>query len=450
MSTPLPQEIPLPQLNQQTLTVRNVTDRMPVEILAYIFQFYIDLSVNATRGVGVPPEDVLPLGAVCQRWRKIAWESPHLWNNPLFKIKPRSTTAAQMVQLAIEWLGRSGNRPLSINIFGPLEPGPLEPELQQDLQIFAPLADAICEVLHRCQKLILSGLSTSMLARISAERPFDSPCLLRELGIYCILEDLSDPLAVINFGNAAPLSLTLELFKLDRFSIDWSNLTEFVSSYLSLNDTFKVLTLAPRLVKLRLFIYSNDVVQEIPNGTLAGTTSLRCANLQNLYIDAYSEDPDSSAANTPIVSAFLRNLILPNLTIFGVQHAPPFPAEDFLDLVDRSRCTITELSLNYGCISVDDLVLLAESLTSVTSFFFHLKPTDSDSAWGQMAHLEDLLEAFCLDDQFHDLSSEDDVLFPNLKHIFVASGAMPLPLELLPRLKLRHCYMAAQVGKYSP
>ncbi|KAH9486133.1 hypothetical protein JR316_0000197 [Psilocybe cubensis] len=418
---PLPEGTPSPQLHQGR--PRNVTDRAPVEVLAHIFQFYIEpLDSEATifNHPCVQPKDVLPLGAVCQRWRMIAWDWPRLWNSLTFRL--HSTTTEEMVQLAIEWLGRSGR--LSLSIF-----------LREDFEYFEtktselliPLADTVSQVLHRCHYLRLSDLMPSVLSHISVVHPIDSPTVLKTLIVECD-ENLYNITPLLNFGTAAPLVLTIAYIKLDRIVMDWNNLTELVAYCLYLDEILQVLALAPKIVKLHIFMEFHS--QDNHNRPVE-SRSLHCANLRDLYLDTF--DPYRRPGSGEIVSTFLRTTTLPSLTTFRVQHSPPFPTLVFLDFVCRSGCTITKLSLNEECISVDDLVMLAKGLPAVTSFSFHLCPDDSHI---QLSPLHDLLRVFCLDDQFHD---HDDVLFPNLKHISVGS-IKPVPWELLPGLKWKYSY----------
>jgi len=59
---------------------------------------------------------ILGLGAVCRKWRQLAWETPDLWDTLYLAIGPsmRRSLAQSLPGLLSEWLGRSGDLPLSI------------------------------------------------------------------------------------------------------------------------------------------------------------------------------------------------------------------------------------------------------------------------------------------------------------------------------------------------
>ena len=59
---------------------------------------------------------ILDLGAVCRKWRQLAWATPDLWDTVYLVIGPsmRRSLAQLLPGLLSEWLGRSGGLPLSI------------------------------------------------------------------------------------------------------------------------------------------------------------------------------------------------------------------------------------------------------------------------------------------------------------------------------------------------
>ena len=60
------------------------------------------------------PGSTLILGAVCRKWRAIAWSSPQLWSSIFLSLSYKSFSSN--LRIAQEWLSRSGQLPLSISV----------------------------------------------------------------------------------------------------------------------------------------------------------------------------------------------------------------------------------------------------------------------------------------------------------------------------------------------
>ncbi|KAF9483167.1 hypothetical protein BDN70DRAFT_929496 [Pholiota conissans] len=97
-----------------------VTRDIPPEITAEIFQLClpeglpsanIAYKVKSLRTLGMP----LILSAVSRRWRQMALASPRLWSNVALRLMERNLHSLPI--LTNEWLERSGECPLSINIY---------------------------------------------------------------------------------------------------------------------------------------------------------------------------------------------------------------------------------------------------------------------------------------------------------------------------------------------
>src|SRR6266446_10289361 len=98
---------------RQLLTI---TERLSPEIMSEIF-------ISCTPLMTYDPEEVdfqrdisitLILPSVCRLWRSIAHSTPALWTS--FRIYLPSRDFPQRMQQAKQWLSRSGQLPLSIQI----------------------------------------------------------------------------------------------------------------------------------------------------------------------------------------------------------------------------------------------------------------------------------------------------------------------------------------------
>jgi len=95
-----------------TLHHRNkIMQKIPPEVLSNIFQFFVSSDSDSEQ---CKPHSPLILGAICGRWRTIAWSTPRLWDS--ISINFNTSSLGDKLQLAREWLSRSGQLPLSISI----------------------------------------------------------------------------------------------------------------------------------------------------------------------------------------------------------------------------------------------------------------------------------------------------------------------------------------------
>jgi hypothetical protein len=60
--------------------------------------------------------NILRFGAVCRKWRQVAWATPDLWDTLHFRtrLRTRRSLAESLPDLVHKWLERSGNLPLTI------------------------------------------------------------------------------------------------------------------------------------------------------------------------------------------------------------------------------------------------------------------------------------------------------------------------------------------------
>ena len=89
--------------------------KFPFEIVSHIFIQCAPPSACFDKG---DRASALYLGAVCQKWRQLAWATSGLWNSLYFKISKHWPEQCEkekyLPQLVAEWLERSSGRPLTI------------------------------------------------------------------------------------------------------------------------------------------------------------------------------------------------------------------------------------------------------------------------------------------------------------------------------------------------
>ncbi|PPQ83938.1 hypothetical protein CVT25_000691 [Psilocybe cyanescens] len=94
-----------------------ITRRFPPELTSRVFEISSEECGPYDLHGEIPWDQLftpLILGAVCQTWRHIAWSSPSLWTRICISSKVAMKDA--YVDLVEEWLQRSGQLPLSMDI----------------------------------------------------------------------------------------------------------------------------------------------------------------------------------------------------------------------------------------------------------------------------------------------------------------------------------------------
>jgi hypothetical protein len=89
--------------------------RFPPEIASHIFIQYAPPSALFNKG---NRSTLLYLGAVCQKWRQLAWATPQLWSSLLVGSiecgRYNCSSRSDLPQLISDWLERSASLPLTI------------------------------------------------------------------------------------------------------------------------------------------------------------------------------------------------------------------------------------------------------------------------------------------------------------------------------------------------
>ena len=110
--------------NTLTTTMNEIHDpfihKLPPEIGSHIFSLSLPTLDNGENRFEATHRErrkwTLRLGAVCRKWRQLAWATPNLWETLFLAIGPltRRSLAASLPGLLREWIGRSGALPLTI------------------------------------------------------------------------------------------------------------------------------------------------------------------------------------------------------------------------------------------------------------------------------------------------------------------------------------------------
>ncbi|KJA22620.1 hypothetical protein HYPSUDRAFT_643624 [Hypholoma sublateritium FD-334 SS-4] len=343
------QRVPLKsELNQAHDTLLS---RLPAEIVSLVFLFCTPTMVDACHTVpfNVMLSEPLILGAVCHRWRTIAWATPRLWSS--ISVNPISANLLKTTPLAEEWLERSRNLPLTINIYIPGRLRDIRFPMSTEI---LPMLDALARHSRRWRHISIELPHRYIL--YICDSPFvDRPVALESIHIH--LTDVRPPESSPVLSLAAyhsPSVVALCHLDLQYLGIRWENLTYLrMLDGLSLATAFKLLECAPKLQYYELLICNHDLTAvDSPRNIVHH--GLRCLNFQG-------------AVTLELAGAFLGGISLPSLEEFNCDiHRLPLPAQVITSLISTSSRGLLRMSLGMDHTRDNRAISILESAPSLT------------------------------------------------------------------------------------
>ena len=224
--------------------------KLPPEIGSHIFHLSLptfDPSVYSHYAQTELPQ-VLRLGAVCRKWRQLAWATPNLWE--ILSINTSSeimhTMAGSWPGLINEWLGRSGGLPLTIFF---LHHPDVFPDPEEFYSTLAPIIEVLALHSSRWRNLFL------YVDPITLEH-FSSMHLNQVLRLELVVSDdgpgrIPAHRLFIKF-KPFPAYLRLERFSPGLIDIGWKNITEARLGDLTTDNCAEVLRRAPALERFHV------------------------------------------------------------------------------------------------------------------------------------------------------------------------------------------------------
>ncbi|KAF8970167.1 hypothetical protein BDZ97DRAFT_1754169 [Flammula alnicola] len=285
----------------------------------------------------------LILSSVCETWRRIAHATPQLWTSLPLHIGPRN--AHLLPQLAQEWIDRSGQLPLSINLCVNT------PDHLPDTLVHRLIA-VVNEYSTRWTYLRFRGSSKflSMIIGSSQGAPQLQTLKLhsREGGIF-------------KLGDFKPTPTKVEMtyLLLGSVNIEWNNLTHVKAGNLSIGECLELLRRAPQMTHCMLWnvrgrrthapIYDNPILH---------------TSLQHLELDACSFSSD-----------FLENVSLPSLKSYSSHlETSQLPTEGLVSFLFRSSCSLETLCLMWVRATGTDLDHLFRATPALSYLKLILSP----------------------------------------------------------------------------
>ncbi|KDR75616.1 hypothetical protein GALMADRAFT_226243 [Galerina marginata CBS 339.88] len=350
----------------------SLIQRVPLEIAAIIFEYSVadyeedsDLWRNHRS-----PYKRIKLGHICRSWREIAWSTPTLWNTISIKIRHRFEKPNMTMWQ--EWLDRSGNLPLSIDLKSPYYGS------ADGLEYYRPLMDLINHYSCRWRSL-RAIISPDLLCRLHGpDTP--SPSMVDTLIIIPTAEiGEVKSMAKFSLQNARPSPKYVEIggILLKSFDISWNNVTHMVvsseNSPFFCDECLEVFRQAPQLVKCKLDRIMVGRGGYIPTSVIT-LNCLRCLEINH--------------ASDVSIQILFDLLLLPSLEEYSHDsNNGSFPVASFVSLVERSGCSLKKMVLtdtDYEAGTIVELCSVVPSLEELQIYTFDGEETDTESLLAQL------------------------------------------------------------------
>ncbi|KAJ3505218.1 hypothetical protein NLJ89_g7533 [Agrocybe chaxingu] len=331
---------------------------LPVELLSRIFVFCIeDHSVPIKRHTALNLHDPpyrrrtrptgFILGAVCKRWQEIARSTPQLWTTVSVKIKEGDIDFC--AQFTRDWLSRTGNLPLTLDIYQPEDTQTIfGPPPAFDA---SPIFDKINA--HSSQWATISANVHSNLMRLLHGDENGAPRLhtldIATINHHPFHQHLIPPIVFALSGpTPGPTRVTLHHIRFPSAIVVWEAITYLDIQEAPIAECYAILQRATRLIEC----YIQEI--ELPGlESVSPPHPFLLPQLKVLHI-LWNDAKE----------ILLNALTLPSLTSL---HSDG-PLSTLPSLITRSACksTLTKLGVSDMEASMADLMRALESVPMLT------------------------------------------------------------------------------------
>jgi len=323
---------------------------LPTEVLSLIFSFCLPHFLCHARGSGP-----LMFGAVSKKWRDTAWSTPNLWSSISIIIDFNPQRLSHQTSLAEEWLARSGQRELSIQVHSQghhIDDVMEDTEIDYLVFLMRPLIGVLVQYSYRWKSLDL--LLPTCLFNYIIPRNNNAPLLER-------LKVEPPPKGTSRRGDALRFHLTPLLqridirdLKLKTLEVQWDFLTHFSGVGMSVDECLEVFRRTRRLQHCR-FAKIGPNESEFP--TPLNEDWILVWTIQRLQLGHRHNFGRSYLFNT---------LTLPSLISLQYEgHRERLPVAALSVFVARSRCALTQLALSAVIVSDVELIDFLKLLPSL-------------------------------------------------------------------------------------
>jgi hypothetical protein len=309
--------------------------KFPPEIASHIFAQY---SPPSTFFKKYDYDNPLYLGAVCQKWRQLAWATPELWTS-LHVVPYKKYYLADLPKLATEWLERSASLPLTIRL--------------QDHWGWVDKDDGVINILNTHSARwhdMHFDLPARHLHRFSGSSQEN---ILRRV-LLCQPSDSPWPRGFSTFSmQSKPMLTDLRLMSvnLQYADIIWNNLTVASVYDLGVDECFELIRRAPLLETLTLqAINPSSDVFPIPN------TRIIHLHLHSLELWGFKEET--------MVTGILDLLCLPSLEQW-IHDLSPLPLDSMISFIGCLSSCLTIFKISIDEIDYHQVTRLLSNLSSL-------------------------------------------------------------------------------------
>ncbi|KAF5309422.1 hypothetical protein D9619_012354 [Psilocybe cf. subviscida] len=365
-----------------------LTSKLPVEIVCYIFEVYVQLHQEDTniRDIARPRffapihrSGPLRLGAICRNWRSIAWAHSRLWKTLVIAISsPGHDAGPIMVE---EWLQRTGEQQLEVQMG--------DCQNNRDTLVGTPSGRPQMMMNARSIVRALNSVSSRWRSLDLSECPLDILSALDDTG--CAANSILQHLC-LGYHSEERRSYSLKLLKSkhrhqpvhlnilcairpSRVNIKWTQLTHLYLENMSSKHCLRTLTWvtksSPALSHLTL-----RLMDDFSHMDLGGETYyLRHPALESLGI--HEEECDEDTASL-LFGAFTLPA-LRTLKYYGDDEGNDFPTDMFLAFLNRSACSLETLEIVNPCIEDDQLERILRAVPTVRTLNIELTDENHSS-----------------------------------------------------------------------
>ena len=326
-------------LNSSTQLL-TINERLPPEIMSKIF--ILSTTVKTHFEQDISTSSTLTLIYVCRLWRNIANSTPALWTSLRIYI-PSGHRTNQSIQDIQQWISRSGQLPLSIQVHH---------NRSLPITLSDPLVDDLINLInsysHRWESLEIT-LVPELLSRFRDSS--GGPSILKTLILTpaYAFEPQQHP---FNIGASlpSPTYVSLSSTYVWPLGIYWDGVTRFTGRHMGCSRALEILRLAPQLQELILV----ELREESPYDFLFSGPVLH-SRLETLHVYLSLEVP-YQYLSMDLSYQLMDRITLPSLKHFNYSGRYP-PIDHMFNFLDRSGRSLETFSLRDADIDGDDHII---------------------------------------------------------------------------------------------